>query len=142
MAEDKTHPGTTPVVDALVQVSFAVLDILTRSAAELELSVTQVRLIGILRDRSPGMAALADYLGLDRSSVSGLIDRAERRGLVARRPSSDDARVTLVDLTPAGRDVGARLGDTVSARMGLLLEGVSVTEQEQFVRLADQVLGK
>jgi DNA-binding MarR family transcriptional regulator len=142
VTSDHPSQGTTPIVDALVQVSFAVLDLLTRSAAELDLSVTQVRLIGILRDRSPSMAALADYLGLDRSSVSGLIDRAERRGLVARRPSSDDARVTLVDLTPAGRDVGARLGDTVSARMETLLEGVSVTGQEQFVLLADQVLVK
>ena len=133
---------TTPVMDALVQVSFAVLDLLSRSAAEFDLSVTQLRLMGILRDRSPSMAALADYLGLDRSSVSGLIDRAERRGLVARRTSVDDARVTLIDLTPAGRKLGEQLEARVSARTEQLLETVAPAERTGFVRMAEAILGK
>jgi DNA-binding MarR family transcriptional regulator len=53
---------------------------LTRIAAEHDLSVTQLGMLGILRDRTPTMAQIADYLELDRSSVSGLVDRAERRG--------------------------------------------------------------
>ncbi len=130
----------TPVMDALVQVSFAVVDLLSRSAAEFDLSVTQLRLIGILRDRSPSMAALANYLGLDRSSVSGLIDRAERRGLVARRTSEDDARVTLIDLAPVGRDVSERLGATVSARIERLIEDVAPRERAGFVRMAESLL--
>jgi DNA-binding MarR family transcriptional regulator len=140
MANDKSLVGTTLVTDALVQVSFAVLDLLTRSAADLDLSVTQLRLIGILRDRSPSMAALADYLGLDRSSVSGLIDRAERRGLVVRRASGDDARVTLVDLTASGRELGERLGEIVSPRMETLLRDVPGIERDRFVRLAGTIL--
>jgi MarR family transcriptional regulator, lower aerobic nicotinate degradation pathway regulator len=133
--------GTTPVTDALVQLSFAVLDVLTRSAAELDLSVTQLRLIGILRDRSPSMAVLADFLGLDRSSVSGLVDRAEKRGLVVRRPSSEDARVTLIDLTAAGRELGERLGALVSPRMDTLLERVPNAERQRFVSMAAAILG-
>ena len=129
------------MIDALVQVSFTVLDLLSRSAAELDLSVTQLRLIGILRDRSPSMAALADHLGLDRSSVSGLIDRAERRGLVARRTSADDARVTLIDLTPAGREVGQQLGASVSARIEKLLQAVAPAERTGFVQMAESILG-
>jgi MarR family transcriptional regulator, lower aerobic nicotinate degradation pathway regulator len=130
----------SPVMDALVQVSFAVVDLLSRSAAEFDLSVTQLRLIGILRDRSPSMAALADYLGLDRSSVSGLIDRAERRGLVARRTSEDDARVTLIDLAPGGRDVSERLEATVSTRIEHLLENVAPSERDGFVRISESLL--
>jgi DNA-binding MarR family transcriptional regulator len=141
MSETKPVGGTTPVVDALVQVSFAVLDLLTRSAADLDLSVTQLRLIGILRDRSPSMAALAEFLGLDRSSVSGLIDRAERRGLVGRRPSTDDARVTLVDLTGSGRELGERLGVIVSTRMEALLDPVSSAERDRLVSIAASVVG-
>jgi MarR family transcriptional regulator, lower aerobic nicotinate degradation pathway regulator len=138
----KTSPdGTTPATDALVQVSFAVLDLLSRSADELDLSVTQLRLIGILRDRSPSMASLADHLGLDRSSVSGLIDRAERRGLVARRASTDDARVTLIDLSPTGRELGERLGAAVSARIEQLLEKVAPAERSSFVLIAESILG-
>jgi DNA-binding MarR family transcriptional regulator len=140
MVDEQVPDGTTPVTDALVQVSFAVLDLLSRAAADLELSVTQLRLIGILRDRSPSMAALAEFLRLDRSSVSGLIDRAEKRGLVARRASEDDARVTLIDLTPAGRELGVRLGLIVSNRMEELLKSVPPVERSQLVHSAGLIL--
>ena len=127
---------TSADVDAVVQSSFAVLDALTRSAAEHDLSLTQLRLLGILRDRTPTMAAIADHLGLDRSSVSGLIDRAERRGLVARRTSADDARVTIVDLTPAGTGLARQLAVTVGARVEALLDRLSATERPRLVELA------
>ena len=71
------------LLDALVQTSFTVMAMLEPVAAEHDLSLTQLALLAILRDREPTMAELAGYLGLDRSSVSGLVDRAEKRGLVA-----------------------------------------------------------
>src|SRR5271156_112519 len=70
--------------DSLVQVSFAVTALLSRVAAEQDLSLTQLHVLGILRDREPTMAELATYLGLERSTVSGLIDRAAQRGLVRK----------------------------------------------------------
>jgi MarR family len=38
-------------------------------------------------DREPGMLELARHLELEKSSLSGLVDRAESRGLVERIPS-------------------------------------------------------
>src|ERR1700681_2371450 len=78
--------------DSLVQLSFGVIAVLSRVAAEHDLSLTQLRVLGILRDREPTMAELATYLGLERSTVSGLIDRAVKRGLVRRDASEDDGR--------------------------------------------------
>ena len=135
MPNDSAAAGTTPITDALVQVTFAVLDVLTRSAADLELSLTQLRLIGILRDRSPSMAALADFLALDRSSVSGLIDRAERRGLVSRRTADHDARVTLVELTRHGLDTGARIAATVADQLEAVLATGSAADRAGIVHL-------
>jgi DNA-binding MarR family transcriptional regulator len=140
MTNAGSSSSTTPTVDALVQVSFAVLDVLTRSAAELDLSVTQLRLIGILRDRSPSMAALAEFLRLDRSSVSGLIDRAEKRGLVVRRASEADARVTLIDLTAPGRELGARLGTIVSGRMEELLVQLGAADKNRLTLIAESII--
>ena len=45
--------------DALVQISFALMAVLTEVAAEHNLSLTQLRMLGILRDREPTMADLA-----------------------------------------------------------------------------------
>lgn len=63
-------------------------------------SLTQLRLLGVLRDRRPRMTELAAFLGLDKSTLSGLVDRAERRGLVARDKNPQDRRVVDVFLTP------------------------------------------
>jgi DNA-binding MarR family transcriptional regulator len=101
MSED-ADADADPLVDALVQTSFLVMSILAKVAAERDLSLTQLRMLGILRDRRPRMARLAAHLGLDKSSVSGLVERAERRGLVERVPSADDARATEVVITDAG----------------------------------------
>jgi DNA-binding MarR family transcriptional regulator len=108
-----TRPGRDPdpveMIDGLVQASFTVIALLSRVAAEHDLSLTQLRVLAILRDREPTMAELAAYLGLERSSVSGLIDRAVGRGLVRRDASQQDGRAVRVSLTPDGQRL-ARLG--------------------------------
>ena len=76
-----------------------------RIAAAHDLSVVQARLLGILRDRRPAINELAGFLQLDKSSVTGLVDRAEARGLVERSPSPDDGRSVQVSITAAGRDL-------------------------------------
>jgi DNA-binding MarR family transcriptional regulator len=88
------------------------------------------------------MATIAGFLGLDRSSVSGLIDRAERRGLVARRTSLDDARVTIIDLSAAGAEVGNQVARAVSAEVERLLDGVTASERARFVHFAESLLGR
>ena len=130
---------TSPFVDALVQLSFAVQEVLTRVAAGHDLSVTQLRLLGVLRDRTPAMAAIARHLSLDPSSVSGLIDRAERRGLVSRSTPTHDARVTLISVTPSGRDVTKELAAAVTARLEELVGHASPSERDVIVRLAESV---
>lgn len=134
--EHVDETDTLTPVDATVQLSFAVQAVLTRIAAEYELSVTQLRLLGILRDRSPSMAALATHLGLDRSSVTGLIDRAERRALVARGRSATDARVVTVSMTAEGRDLGLRIQRAVEGGITEVLEAVPSSDVAALVRIA------
>jgi MarR family transcriptional regulator, lower aerobic nicotinate degradation pathway regulator len=97
------------VVDGLVQLSFLIHGALERRAAEQELSIIQTRLLGVLRDRTPTMKELGRLLELDKSSISGLVDRAERRGLVNRIPSDADGRAVSVALTNSGRSLVSRV---------------------------------
>lgn len=55
------------------------------------------------------MNELAAVLACDNSNVTGLVDRLEARGLVARRASPDDRRVKRVVLTAAGDLLRAQL---------------------------------
>jgi DNA-binding MarR family transcriptional regulator len=74
-----------------------------------ELSLTQLRVLGILRDREPTMAELATYMGLERSTVSGLIDRAVQRGLVRKDSDPADGRSVRVSLATEARRLERRL---------------------------------
>jgi len=106
-------PGDTDhqaLISALVRASFATTAVLSRIAAEHDLSLTQLRVLAILRRRRVRMSELADYLGLDKSTISGLVDRAEKRGLLRRAPNPADGRATDVFLTAEGVQL-AGLGD-------------------------------
>ncbi|GMA24036.1 MarR family transcriptional regulator [Luteimicrobium album] len=117
------------VLDALAQTAHAVTTVLTRVAAEHDLSLTQLRVLAILRDRRLRMSALADYLGLERSTMSGLVDRAEKRGLLARGPSATDGRAVEVYLTDEGRGLAER--GTAQVRAALVPSTTALTPSEQ-----------
>jgi DNA-binding MarR family transcriptional regulator len=116
---DPTAPsadtGQRELISALVRASFATTAVLSRVAAEHDLSLTQLRVLAILRDRRLRMSELADYLGLDKSTISGLVDRAEKRGLLQRAPNPADGRATDVFLTAEGLQL-ADLGEGKIAR--------------------------
>src|ERR1700749_1341761 len=97
------HDQIDDLRDALVQVSFVLMATLTEVAAEHDLSLTQLRMLGILRDREPTMAELATFTGLERSTISGLIDRAAQRGLVVKAGDPVDGRSVRVSLTEQAR---------------------------------------
>ena len=140
MATMEAEPVPADVVDSLVLASFTVIALLSRVAAEHDLSLTQLRVLAILRDRAPTMAELAAYLGLERSSVSGLIDRAVKRGLVRRDASEDDGRAVRVSLTPDGRrlaSVGAR---EIGELLGPMTSQLSQAERKRLSLLLGRLL--
>lgn len=123
-------------MDALVQLSFQVQRILAAVGAEHDLSIIQIRLLGILRDRQPGMLELGQHLGLDKSSITGLVSRAEKRGLVQRTPSPHDGRGVLVALTPAGRRLAEQGEMQITRRITELTKVLNATQRKEFTQLA------
>ncbi len=93
------------LVDSLVQISFRITSVLTRVGAEHDMSLTQMRMLGILDDRRVRVTDLAAHMGLDKSTLSGLIDRAERRGLVRRERHPGDGRAIDVLIDAAGLEL-------------------------------------
>ncbi len=138
-----THrePGRgTELVDALAELSFLVLGRLARHAAASDLSLVQARLLGVLRNREPTMQQLAAVLELDKSSVTGLIDRAAARGLVERAPSSDDRRVVRVRLTPSGRRVVRVAARAFDADLLAVTDDLSADERRRLSQVARRIV--
>jgi DNA-binding MarR family transcriptional regulator len=133
------QPELDPV-DGLAQLSFLITGLLERRAAEHDLSMPATRLLGVLRDREPTMQQLARLLELDKSSVTGLVDRAERRGLVARTPSPADRRAVLVRLTDAGRTLVATAAGAFAADVTALLGELDREDRAALARLVSRLL--
>ena len=57
------------------------------------------------------MSEVATALQCDNSNVTGIVDSLEEKGLARRRPSEEDRRVKLIELTSAGQRVHARLAE-------------------------------
>ncbi|MDQ7783887.1 MAG: MarR family transcriptional regulator [Desulfomonilaceae bacterium] len=62
--------------------------------------------------------------GLEASTMSGLLDRMGRDGLVTRVPDPSDRRVLRINLTDEGRRVKAPVIQEVERLLAEVLEGI------------------
>jgi DNA-binding MarR family transcriptional regulator len=77
---------------------------------ELELSPMQGHALRLLNpDRPMAMSELADALVCDASNVTGIVDKLESRGLIARQGSEHDRRIKMLVVTDSGRALRLRL---------------------------------
>jgi DNA-binding MarR family transcriptional regulator len=80
-------------------------------------------------EREPGMATLrlSELLHLHPSTVTGVLDRLEREGLVEREDNPEDGRSTRLHLTRRGRLLLARGAEgTIEAAVGAALSALAV----------------
>jgi DNA-binding MarR family transcriptional regulator len=128
------------LVDALVQSGFVAMGAVTRVGAEHDLSLTQMRVLGILRDRRLRMAELAKFLGLEKSTMSGLVERAERRGLLARAKSAGDGRAVDVFMTPEGRELAERVHAQVRLALAPTTDRLDAGDRRALTGLLERML--
>jgi DNA-binding MarR family transcriptional regulator len=87
----------------------------------LGVSMAQLHIMFTLqRSGDMTMSNLADVLNVSLSNATGLIDRLEERGYIARERVETDRRVVLVRVTPAGE----QMLDEVDALSDALLRSV------------------
>ena len=133
-------PPGEGLLDALVPTVFVTMAVLNKIGAENDLSLTLIRVLGLLWDRRPRMAELADYLGLERQTMSGLIARAETKGLVARAPNAEDGRATDVFLTSEGAKLVKHLRSQMQDALAPLTAQLSASDQQQLQTLLRRML--
>lgn len=75
------------------------------------LTTAQYNVLNILAGESNGISQrmLGERLVVDRSNVTGLLDRLEKNRWVRRADDPDDRRVYRVQLTVAGREIWERI---------------------------------
>ncbi len=74
--------------------------------------------------------ALAQELGLDKTTMTALLDRLERDGLLVRRQDPQDRRARLPEVTDRGREVQEQVAQGRDHAEEAATAGFSDTERE------------
>jgi DNA-binding MarR family transcriptional regulator len=82
----------------------------SETCGSLDLTPVQGLALRTLDPEAPlAMSALADTLACDASNVTGVVDKLEARGLIARQGDENDRRVKMLVVTEKGRAVRRQL---------------------------------
>ncbi|MBN2595674.1 MarR family transcriptional regulator [Labilibaculum sp.] len=96
-------------------------------------SIPQILCLECLKN-SPNYQAtqksIRDQLNLNSSTVTGIISRLERKGMLARLPKIGDRRTTLIALTSTGDNLLKSTPDLLQQRLAFKLKKVSDEELE------------
>ncbi|WP_211267114.1 MarR family winged helix-turn-helix transcriptional regulator [Nonomuraea candida] len=136
----KQADGAIGVVAALVRSTFLVNAVYVESAREHGLTQQQGQLLCVLMAQPYGMSELGATLGLAKSSLTGLVDRTERNGLVERTPDPDDSRAVRVALTPRGAGLAEKFYAETCRRVEELTAGFAPGERETLAGLLGRIV--
>ena len=100
--------ATPPVLGTYGRVAAWLSKRVEVALAQVELTLPQYRVLGILAEGSAAASGLADRLAVRRPSITALIDGLVARGFVDRRQEDTDRRRVELRLTPEGVSTLAR----------------------------------
>lgn len=124
------------VLETIIYLSTESRRITKELARRAELTGPQLTVVKILEQVGElSLSELSERIRAQNSTVTGIIDRMEREGLVVRERSKEDRRVVHIKLTPKGasiaRDIPLEPMEIVKGALGSL----SAQEMRDLVRL-------
>jgi DNA-binding MarR family transcriptional regulator len=92
-------------------------------------------LANLAQEDGQTLAALSRRMLVTAGNLTGLVDRAERDGVVERRPDPNDRRLSRVFLTSRGRDLVQGVMPAHAQHVSELLSSLDATERRELRRL-------
>ena len=121
------------------EIQDSILDVLQRTY---HLSEGKFCALIVLHQRGGnGMAPseLAEKVGVTRATISNMLQRMERDGLVDIRPAEQDGRGKIVNLTQAGCDFMEEILPPHYLRVSKLMEKLTEDEQKKLIMLLEKL---
>lgn len=125
----------------LVRICRAQRNLAAAALGAIHMHVGQENLVyRLAAEEGVSQTQLAGALCLDASTVTKMLLRLERDGVVQRRSDAEDARILRVYLTPRGRALVQPVLDVWSQMEARLVQGLSEAEMLLLRRLLRQIL--
>ena len=105
------------------------------------LTGAQYNVLNVLaaREEAISQRELSDVLVVDRSNVTGLLDRMEKAGWVKREDDPADRRVYRISLTVAGRKLWAKVRPKYEAGVAAVTRGLGVWQMKAGIELLQRL---
>jgi DNA-binding MarR family transcriptional regulator len=105
---------TESVILALQRATHVTLHLIGGELSDLELTPSEINVLANLADgRDRTVTELAVAVGSRPTTLTGVLDRLDRRTLIVRTARPGDRRAVLIKLTPDGRKTASRIRTTV-----------------------------
>jgi DNA-binding MarR family transcriptional regulator len=130
----------TELVGSLVQLMYVLQDLYAETSRPLGLTPQQAHLICVLLGGPLGMTELSRIMSIERSSLTSMVDRLERRSLVARSAAPSDRRACLIALTDEGRTLAHQAHDAYTTRVEALIADLSPTHKSHVQAAITRIL--
>ena len=107
-----------------------------RRIAESGITPDQFTILRWLNEHPDGLTqrALADLMASDPNTVTAILTRMQKSGLIERRMHADDARCNLIALKDKGRALHTDLQPLASELQQQLLAVIPATKQAEFLK--------
>lgn len=142
---EQAAPRSTPRYPiALARRFYQITTAVTAEVHEHEKSGLQHLEFGVmvrLHD-TPGLDqnSLADWMSLDRTTISTLVFRLEQQGLIERAVNGADRRARVLRLTRAGKSLHDRVRQKAQAAQERILAVLTPAERRSFVEMLARVI--
>ncbi len=106
-------------------------------------SIPQVLCMDFLRKSTDFQATqgeLKDFLNLNSSTVSGIVQRLEKKGLIARLPKTGDKRVTKLILTAPGEMLLKKIPPLLHDKLNRQLETIDNKELQKIEEVLSNLI--
>ncbi|MGI5491061.1 MarR family winged helix-turn-helix transcriptional regulator [Microtetraspora malaysiensis] len=105
-----------------------------------KLGVREHVVLTAIAEGAPTQLAIAQKAGLDKSTLTPVLDQLERQTLIKRHPDPNDRRARIVTMTDTGRRALANSTRIVTEVETDLLDDLTPTEQAQLRTLLQRVV--
>ena len=114
---------------------------LLRGLTHTELSTGQPKVLAYLKSHEgQRQKTIAQACQLEPSSLTVLLNRMEKQGMISRRHQSDDRRSLSVYLTDYGRSLATQVVERFYEVERAALSGISPEDESVFERVCKQIL--
>ncbi|MEU6090861.1 MarR family transcriptional regulator [Streptomyces sp. NPDC047085] len=123
------------LVETLIGLFMEIDGLFSTASRQLGLTPQQAQLLCFAQHLQPSFGELATLLHCDKTNITGLVDRLQKRGLLTRQPDPNDRRMARVRLTPEGETVTGQFQQAINTTLTTRFSSWPSTQRDSLVHL-------